>query len=405
MVTRPFTNLYCSFQYVLNFNISTLSTCLLIHYCYFTDTTKEEQVLQELKANHASELESYIEMCSGLNNQLSTLSEELSDQAQLKADLETQIEQLSDEIAQQSESATAKIQTLQDENNNLISKCNDTQESATAKIQTLEDENNNFISKCNDTQSKLEQLQIEKETEMKELQKQLSEETMKIEGCKDQAEKAIAKAKSLQANYDSLVSNQGDSKELIQDRDKAKAKCELLTDKYKKLLAKCKQQETVVKQHKKSLENQSLVEVKCSDLEKELAEKIALVEQLQENIEQITSEINELKDNEENSQIMMENLQRKFHETLEKAQVELKENKEKHEDEILKFESEIKAREAQITESKTKEQELNDAVKGLQLELEEAVEANKDSINGEIQTLRSELQVRFSINLFSNVIF
>ena len=357
--------------------------------------------MQELKANHASELESYIEMCSGLNNQLSTLSEELSDQAQLKADLETQIEQLSDEIAQQSESATAKIQTLQDENNDLISKYNDTQESATAKIQTLEDENNNLVSKCNDTQSKLEQLQIEKETEMKELQQKLSEETMKIEGCKDQAEKAIAKAKSLQANYDSLVANQGDSKELIQERDKAKAKCELLTDKYKKLLAKCKQQETVVKQNKKCLENQSLMEVKCTDLEKELAEKIALVGKLQENIEQITSEINALKDNEENAQIIMENLQRKFHETLEKAQVELKENKEKHENEILKFESEIQAREAQVTESKTREQELNDAIKGLQLELEEAVEANKDSINGEIETLKSELQVRFSINLFS----
>ena len=402
--------MYCSFQYVLiflNFNISTLSSCLLIHYCYFTDTTKEEQVLQELKANHASELESYIEMCSGLNNQLSTLSEELSDQAQLKADLETQIEQLSDEIAQQSESATAKIQTLQNENNDLISKCNDTQEHLrnsslaqesatvfyTAKVQTLEDENNNLVSKCKDSQSKLEQLQIEKETEMKELQQKLSEETMKIEGCKDQAEKAIAKAKSLQANYDSLVANQGDSKELIQERDKAKAKCELLTDKYKKLLAKCKQQETIVKQNKKCLENQSLMEVKCSDLEKELAEKIALVGKLQENIEQITSEINELKDNEENSQIIMENLQRKFHETLEKAQVELKENKEKHQNEILKFESEIKALEAQVTESKTREQELNDAIKGLQLELEEAVEANKDSINEEIETLKSELQV------------
>merc|ERR1712008_11014 len=186
----------------------------------------------------------------------------------------------------------------------------------TAKVQTLEDENNNLVSKCKDSQSKLEQLQIEKETEMKELQQKLSEETMKIEGCKDQAEKAIAKAKSLQANYDSLVANQGDSKELIQERDKAKAKCELLTEKYKKLLAKCKQQETIVKQNKKCLENQSLMEVKCSDLEKELAEKIALVGKLQENIEQITSEINELKDNEENSQIIMENLQRKFHETL-----------------------------------------------------------------------------------------
>ena len=403
MVTRPFTNLHCSFQYVLNFNISTLSTCLLINYWYFTDTTKEEQVLQELKANHASELESYIEMCSGLNNQLSTLSEELSDQAQLKANLETQIEQLSDEIAQQNESATAKIQTLQDENNDMISKCNDTQqhlynsslaaEAALAKVQSLEDENNNLVSKCNDTQSKLNQLQIEKETEMKELEQKLSEETMKIEGCKDQAEKAIAKAKSLQANYDSLVANQGDSKELIQERDKAKAKCELLTDKYKKLLAKCKQQETVVKQNKKCLENQSLLEVKCSDLEKELAEKIALVEKLQENIEQITSEINELKDNEENSQIIMENLQTKFHETLEKAQVELKENKEKHENEILKFESEIKALEAQVAESKTREQELNDAIKGLQLDLEEAVDANKDSINEEIETLKSELQV------------
>merc|ERR1712008_471450 len=191
----------------------------------------------------------------------------------------------------------------------------------TAKIQTLQDENNNLISKCNDTHSKLEQLQIEKETEMKELQQKLSEETLKIESCKDQAEKAIAKAKSLQSNYDSLVANQGDSKELIQERDKAKAKCELLTDKYKKLLAKCKQQETVVKQHKKCLENQGLMEVKCSDLEKELSEKIALVGQLQENIEQITSEINELKDNEENSFVIMKTLQRKFHETLEKAQV------------------------------------------------------------------------------------
>ena len=104
-------------------------------------------------------------MCSGLNNQLSTLSEELSDQAQLKANLETQIEQLSDEIAQQNESATAKIQTLQDENNDMISKCNDTQqhlynsslaaEAALAKVQSLEDENNNLVSKCNDTQSKL----------------------------------------------------------------------------------------------------------------------------------------------------------------------------------------------------------------------------------------------------------
>ena len=44
-----------------------------------------------------------------------------------------------------------------------------------------------------------------------------------------------------------------------------------------------------------------------------------------------------------------------------------------------------------IEESKTREQELNDAIKGLQLELEEAVEANKDSINEEIETLKSEL--------------
>jgi predicted nucleic acid-binding Zn-ribbon protein len=75
---------------------------------------------------------------------------------EIKSELETQIEQLSEEKAQQYESALAKIQTLQDENNDLVSKYNNTQESATAKIQTLEDENNNLVSKCNDTQSKLE---------------------------------------------------------------------------------------------------------------------------------------------------------------------------------------------------------------------------------------------------------
>merc|ERR1712045_843327 len=87
------------------------------------DTTDE--ALEELKANHASELESYVDMCSGLNNQLSTLSEELSEQAQINSELENQIEQLTEENAQQNEAAMVKTKTLQDENANLVSKLND----------------------------------------------------------------------------------------------------------------------------------------------------------------------------------------------------------------------------------------------------------------------------------------
>ena len=64
---------------------------------------------------------------------------------------------------------------------------------------------------------------------------------------KSQLENSKMKLKSLQQNYESLVSNQGDSQPLIQERDKAKAKCDLLTEKCKKLLVKCKKQDEVLK--------------------------------------------------------------------------------------------------------------------------------------------------------------
>merc|ERR1712098_913358 len=100
----------------------------------------------------------------------------------------------------------------------------------------------------------LKQKAIEKGVEMSEIQQKLLDAAKKVESSKDQAEKAKAKAKSLQGNYDSLVANKGDSKELIQERDKAKAKCDLLTDKCKKLLAKCKQQEDTIKKHSEDLD-------------------------------------------------------------------------------------------------------------------------------------------------------
>ena len=77
----------------------------------------------------------------------------------------------------------------------------------------------------------------------------MSEAQKSNEDIKTQLEKALTKAKSVQQNYDSLIANHGESKDLIMERDKAKAKCDLLTDKCKKLLVKCKQQEDSLKKN------------------------------------------------------------------------------------------------------------------------------------------------------------
>ena len=153
--------------------------------------------IESMKVSHEQELQGQIELCSGLNEQLSNLSQDLSVNVQEKSYLEEEMESLKTDFEDQ-----------------LKSKVD-------AKTETIE------------------KLQIE-----------LAEATKSNEDFKSQAEKALAKAKSVQQNYDSLVANHGESKDLIMERDKSKAKCDLLTEKCKKLLVKCKQQEDTLKTHK-----------------------------------------------------------------------------------------------------------------------------------------------------------
>ena len=115
-------------------------------------------------------------------------------------------------------SLEARIEMVQSDNANLIH-----------EKDTIEAQNNQMANKC------------------QELQIQLDSEVAGNQETKSQLENSKMKLKSLQQNYESLVSNQGDSQPLIQERDKAKAKCDLLTEKCKKLLVKCKKQDEVLK--------------------------------------------------------------------------------------------------------------------------------------------------------------
>ena len=50
--------------------------------------------VENLKEEHETELQNYIEMCSGLNDQLSQLSEALAQNSQEKSDLQAMVDQL-----------------------------------------------------------------------------------------------------------------------------------------------------------------------------------------------------------------------------------------------------------------------------------------------------------------------
>ena len=50
--------------------------------------------VENLKEEHETELQNYIEMCSGLNDQLSQLSEALAQNSQSKIDLQAMVDQL-----------------------------------------------------------------------------------------------------------------------------------------------------------------------------------------------------------------------------------------------------------------------------------------------------------------------
>ena len=109
---------------------------------------------------------------------------------------------------------------------------------------------------------------------------------------KTQLESSGTKLKRLQQSYDSLVSTQGDSQPLIQERDKAKAKCDLLTEKFKKLLAKCKQQEESIKQNGAAKKD---FEAKIETIEAELEAKVAMIDHLEQSNAQMTILIHDLK--------------------------------------------------------------------------------------------------------------
>ena len=231
--------------------------------------------LEAVKAEHEKEIESYIEMCSGLNNQLSTLSEELSTQAQAKEDLEAEVKELKMSL-EESQDLSKELSDLKDNLEHL-------QKEKARIVQ----ESKALIDECEESKADL----VEKNSLIDKLNAELANERKSLQDSKTQIEKALSKAKNLQASYDSLVSNQGDSKTLIQERDKAKTKCDMLTEKCKKLLVKCKQQEEIVKEQEKiksSLKstNEQLIakEELISQLEQNLVEKNELVSEKEQEI-------------------------------------------------------------------------------------------------------------------------
>ena len=195
-----------------------------------------------------------------------------------------------------------------------------------------------------------------------------------------------------------FIANKGDSKELIQERDKAKAKCDLLTDKCKKLLAKCKQQEDTIKKHSEDLDMKKELEGKCSTLENEVTDKIAIIEKLQNGIKEITSESSEFKEKEHEIQIAFEKLQTELNETLKNSQNEIDKIREENEFKINSLEKELseqtEAKDVAINDCKAKEQELEGAIQKLEIDLEKATKANSDFIDEKVEELKSQLQVR-----------
>ena len=186
---------------------------------------------------------------------------------------------------------------------------------AFSPIEMVQTDNSNLIHE----KDHLEDVKNQMASKFQELQNQLDSEVAANQETKSQLESSKMKLKSLQQNYDSLVSNQGDSQPLIQERDKAKAKCDLLTEKCKKLLVKCKKQEEVLKV-------QEIWGTELKDLKEKMeiaaAENVSLQQKHQELLEdferkvQFSEEIQmgyqDLDDTHEALKLEMSNLQNNF---------------------------------------------------------------------------------------------
>ena len=167
-------------------------------------------------------------------------------------------------------------------------------------------------------------------------------------------------------------------------------------------MAKCKQQEDIVKQHAKLNEAQSHMDVKCSNLEKELNDKMSIIEKMDETIQDLTSQSKNSKAKEDELKIIIEKLQTDLNETLQKNQSSLEKSREEYENTVKRLEKEhceqIQENDALISDYNAKQQELNDSIKKLQNELDESQHAKKDFIDEEIETLKSQLQVCILLN-------
>merc|ERR1712062_776497 len=140
-----------------------------------------------------------------------------------------------------------------------------------ARIEMVQTDNSNLIHE----KDHLEDVKNQMASKFQELQNQLDSEVAGNQETKSHLENSKMKLKSLQQNYESLVSNQGDNQPLIQERDKAKAKCDLLTEKCKKLLVKCKKQDEVLK-------IQGIWETELKELKEKMEIAIAENESLQQ---------------------------------------------------------------------------------------------------------------------------
>ena len=142
---------------------------------------------------------------------------------------------------------------------------------------------------------------------------------------------------------------------------------------------------------------QSHMDVKCSNLEKELNDKMAIIEKMDETIQDLTSQGNNSKAKEDELQIVIEKLQTDLNETLQNNQFALEKARKEYENTLKRLEKEhyeqIQESDALICDHNAKQQELNDSIKKLQNELDESLHAKKDFIDEEIETLKSELQV------------
>ena len=163
-------------------------------------------------------------------------------------------------------------------------------------------------------------------------------------------------------------------------------------------MAKCKQQEDTIKKHSEDLDMKKVLEVKCSTLENEVTDKIAIIEKLQNDIQEITSESSEFKEKEHEIQIAYEKLQTELNETMKNSQIEIDKIREENDFKINSLEKELseqtEAKDIAIDNCKAKEQELQGGIQKLEIDLEKATKANSDFIDEKVEELKSQLQVR-----------